>query len=31
VRPGVGIWGQTAPGAYNWNVEVGVRYVFGSF
>jgi hypothetical protein len=31
VRPGVHIWGQSAPGAYNWNVEVGVRYVFGSF
>jgi hypothetical protein len=31
VRPGVGIWGQSAPGTYNWNVEVGVRYVFGSF
>ena len=30
-RPGVGIWGQEVPGAYDWNVEVGVRYMFPSF
>jgi hypothetical protein len=29
-RPGVGIWGRTLPGAYDWNIEVGVRYIFGS-
>lgn len=32
VRPGVGIWGQSLlPGGYEWNVEVGVRYMFPSF
>ena len=31
VRPGVGIWGNTAVGAYDWNVEVGTRYMFKSF
>jgi hypothetical protein len=31
VRPGVGIWGPDVPGAYNWNVEVGTRYMFKSF
>jgi hypothetical protein len=30
-RPGVGIWGQDLLGAYDWNVEVGVRYMFPSF
>lgn len=30
-RPGVGIWGQEVSGAYDWNVEVGVRYMFASF
>ena len=30
-RPGVGIWGRDLPGAYDWNVEVGVRYMFPSF
>lgn len=30
-RPGVGIWGQSLAGAYQWNVEVGIRYVFPSF
>jgi hypothetical protein len=30
-RPGVGIWGQEVPGAYDWNVEVGIRYMFPSF
>ena len=30
-RPGVGIWGQDLPGAYDWNVEVGIRYMFPSF
>lgn len=31
VRPGVGIWGRDLAGAYQWNIEVGVRYMFGSF
>jgi hypothetical protein len=31
VRPGVGIYGRDVIGAYIWNVEVGVRYVFPSF
>lgn len=31
VRPGVGVWGRDVPGAYQWNIEVGVRYIFGSF
>ena len=30
-RPGVGIWGRDLPGAYDWSVEVGVRYMFPSF
>jgi hypothetical protein len=30
-RPGVGIWGQEVPGAYDWNIEVGIRYMFPSF
>jgi hypothetical protein len=31
LRPGVGIWGNTVTGAYDWNVEVGTRYMFKSF
>ena len=31
VRPGVGIYGRDVIGAYVWNVEVGLRYVFPSF
>jgi hypothetical protein len=31
IRPGVGIWGRDLAGAYDWNIEVGVRYVFKSF
>ena len=31
VRPGVGIWGQDLVGAYDWNVEAGIRYMFPSF
>jgi len=31
VRPGVGIYGRDVIGAYIWNVEVGVRYMFTSF
>jgi hypothetical protein len=31
LRPGVGIWGPDVVGAYNWNVEVGTRYMFKSF
>lgn len=30
LRPGVGIWGRDLIGAYDWNIEVGVRYMFGS-
>ncbi len=30
VRPGVGIWGRDLLGAYDWNIETGVRYVFPS-
>jgi hypothetical protein len=31
VRPGVGIYGRDVTGAYVWNIEIGVRYVFASF
>lgn len=31
VRPGVGIFGQNLRGAYDWNIEGGVRYMFPSF
>ncbi|HJT22465.1 MAG TPA: hypothetical protein VJ746_18475 [Nitrospira sp.] len=31
VRPGVGVWGQSLAGTYQWNVEAGVRYMFRSF
>jgi len=31
VSPGVGVWGRDLPGAYDWKVEAGVRYVFPSF
>lgn len=31
VRPGVGLWGRDVPGAYEWNVEIGIRRMFGSF
>jgi hypothetical protein len=31
MRPGVGIWGTDVIGAYEWNVEVGTRYMFKSF
>ena len=31
VRPGVGIYGRDVAGAYIWNIEVGVRYMFASF
>jgi hypothetical protein len=31
VRPGVGIWGNDLPGAYTWNINGGVRYIFRSF
>ena len=31
VRPGVGIWGLDLAGAYQWNIEVGIRYMFRSF
>ena len=31
IRPGVGIWGRDVAGAYDWNVEVGIRYMFPSF
>jgi len=31
LRPGVGVWGQNTFGTYQWNVEIGVRYMFTSF
>jgi hypothetical protein len=31
VRPGVGIWGRDVIGAYDWNIEGGIRYMFPSF
>jgi hypothetical protein len=31
VRPGVGIWGQDLHGAYAWNINGGIRYMFRSF
>ena len=31
IRPGVGIYGRDVAGAYIWNIEVGVRYMFPSF
>ena len=31
IRPGVGIYGRDVAGAYIWNIEVGVRYMFTSF
>lgn len=31
VRPGVGIFGRDLLGAYEWNIEAGVRYMFPSF
>lgn len=30
-RPGVGVFGRDLIGAYDWNVEVGLRYMFPSF
>ena len=31
VRPGIGVFGRDLLGAYDWNVETGVRYMFPSF
>jgi len=31
VRPGVGLWGQTALGAYDWSIEAGIRRTFPTF
>lgn len=31
VRPGVGVWGQDVLGAYDWNIEFGIRRTFPSF
>jgi len=31
IRPGVGIYGRDVTGAFVWNVEAGVRYMFTSF
>jgi hypothetical protein len=31
VRPGVGLWGRSLPGAYDWNIEVGIRRMFEGF
>ena len=28
VRPGVGLWGRDIPGAYEWNIEAGIRHMF---
>ncbi|MGA6826383.1 hypothetical protein ACO9S2_02095 [Nitrospira sp. NS4] len=30
-RPGIGVFGRDLIGAYDWNVEAGVRYMFPSF
>lgn len=30
-RPGIGIYGQNLRGAYDWNIEGGIRYMFPSF
>jgi hypothetical protein len=30
-RPGVGLWGRNIPGAYEWNIEVGIRRMFTAF
>ena len=29
--PGIGIFGQNLRGAYDWNIEGGIRYMFPSF
>lgn len=31
VRPGIGLWGQAVPGAYDWSIEAGIRRTFPSF
>jgi hypothetical protein len=31
VRPGVGVWGRSLPGAYDWTIEVGIRRMFAGF
>jgi len=31
IRPGIGIFGRDLPGAYSWNVQGGIRYIFPSF
>jgi hypothetical protein len=31
IRPGVGIYGRDVTGAYIWNIEIGIRYMFASF
>jgi hypothetical protein len=28
LRPGIGLWGDKLPPVYNWNFEVGFRYIF---
>ncbi len=28
VRPGIGLWGDTVIGSYDWQFEVGMRYMF---
>lgn len=30
-RPGVGLWGRNVAGAYDWNIEVGIRRMFTTF
>jgi hypothetical protein len=31
IRPGIGIFGRDLPGAYSWNMQGGIRYIFPSF
>ncbi len=31
IRPGIGIFGKDLPGAYNWKIAGGIRYIFPSF
>jgi hypothetical protein len=31
IRPGIGIFGRDLPGAYSWNIQGGIRYIFPSF
>lgn len=31
LRPGVGLWARTLPGAYDWTIEAGIRHMFVGF